>query len=306
MVDEVTHFQAYLLTERRVALNTYKAYSADILIFTTYLKLSHASITQWSEITVEVTDNFFKELKRRKFSQKTLARVAATLRLFGNYLKNRYSLTLPLLEIMVSGAEKTLPRACSENDISFILKAYCPEKEQRNHLIIHLLYVTGMRVSELCALELKDVSIENRTLTLLGKRGKQRLVPLSEETISLIKDYCNQSRLNKLVRSRKHFITHLFPVVKGNKSGAITRSMIWRIVKKAYQIACASHPSLSTQTLFPHMFRHSLATHLVKHEWDLRYIQLMLGHENITTVETYTHVDKSHLKNIYRKKHPRS
>ena len=308
VADAVTHFQAYLLTEKRVSLHTYQAYSADIASLIGYLKHAYSDIELIDQITSEHIQSYLV-LRKRNLSQRSLARHVAALKLLSKYLKAKFDISTDWHEITVTGSEKKLPVFLSQVDIQ---KMFDPDiygestYAQRDALVFHLLYATGMRASELLSVCLQDISLGEKTLRITGKRGKQRIIPLSEPTVELIRAYCGTQRLEKLFRTHKQFNPYLFPAIKGKKSGPLTRSSIWRIVKNIFEAACKKYPELQGKELFPHALRHSLATHLLGNTWDLRFIQTMLGHEQVTTVQIYTHIEKSKLKEIYQKKHPRS
>jgi integrase/recombinase XerD len=167
--------------------------------------------------------------------------------------------------------------------------------------MLYLLYVTGMRISELTNLTVSDIQFDTGFISVRGKGGKGRLVPIPEAIVLDIKSYLNEIH-PKLLGKKSEFRSsdYLFPVLYAGKLKHITRQAFWAILKKMAILACVK------KSLSPHKLRHSLATHLLRKGANLRSLQLLLGHENLSTVQIYTHIDTSYLRQVYDKYHPRS
>jgi integrase/recombinase XerD len=195
---------------------------------------------------------------------------------------------------------KSLPKTLPEKDVSRLLEA--PEKfgrgplDARDGAMIHLLYATGLRVSELVALTADAVDFKEKTLRVRGKGAKDRIVPTGESSLWRLERYVADAR--PLLLGKRMDAPALFPSRGGR---FMTRMQFWNRLKKHARAA-----RLDARKISPHVLRHSFATHLLEHDADLRSIQLMLGHASLTTTEIYTHVARARLREIYDKRHPRA
>lgn len=163
--------------------------------------------------------------------------------------------------------------------------------------MLYLMYVTGARVTEFITLRTNNIHRENSMLSIEGKAGRQRMVPVPDSMMSMLIDYIEQTRVEIL---KKHSSDYLFPVFYGKKIKTLTRQAFWGIVKQLWKKAHIDRP------MSPHTLRHSFATHMLQKGANLRSLQILLGHEHLTTVQVYTHMDTEYLRKIYNKKHPRS
>lgn len=281
MQQLLTHFEAYLLTHKRVAHNTYMAYKRDIEQLIAFLKKQNIETPE--KVTKEAILAFLAEIKGLHAGARTLARKVSALRNFLDYAKQHHSLKLGDIELTLPKVTKKLPLYCTPEEIQQIFAA-CNQDQtplgQRNKMLIYMLYTTGVRVSELISIQLADIHYDTGMLHIRGKGGKMRIVPLMQETLTALKIYSAGINSNLL-----------FP---------LTRQAVSSIIKKLLKKTTIVKP------ISAHTFRHSLATHGLQQGWDLRSLQLLLGHEHISTVEIYTHVEVSHLQAHYKKRHPRS
>jgi integrase/recombinase XerD len=192
-------------------------------------------------------------------------------------------------------ASKSLPKSLNETDVEALLKAPNLNDDQgmRDRAMLELLYACGLRVSELISILMTEVSITEGVIRVTGKGNKTRLVPLGEEASFWIEQYVKKSRdlILKQKQSKYLFVT--------SRGGPMSRQAFWYLIKRYADI------SGITQTLSPHVLRHAFATHLLNHGADLRVVQMLLGHSDISTTQIYTHVARERLKDLHQKHHPR-
>ncbi len=288
-------YQLYLKIERGLSQNSIENYSHDVEKLINYLehhKINESPIT----ITTEIVQGFIYEAAKN-VNARSQSRLISGLRSFFSYLifeDYRASNPLELIESPKIG--RKLPDTLSEDEIDTIINAIDLSKPEgeRNRAMLETLYGCGLRVSELVNLKISDLFFDEGFIKVTGKGDKQRFVPIIEITQKYINIYKNEIR-NHLNIQAGHEDT-LFLNRRGKQ---LTRAMIFTIIKRlAEKIGLKKNIS-------PHTFRHSFATHLLKNDADLRSIQLMLGHESITTTEIYVHIDKSHLTEVVEKYHPR-
>ena len=288
-------YQLYLKIERGLSQNSIDSYSLDIhkLIFF----LEEHNITESPiSITSEIVQQFIYDIAKH-VNARSQSRIISGLRSFFNYLvfeDYRDSNPLELIESPKIG--RKLPDTLSEEEIDKIINAIDLSKPQgeRNRAILETLYGCGLRVSELVNLKLSDLFFDEGFIKVTGKGDKQRFVPIVPLTQKYINIYRKEKRNHLNIQAG--FEDTLFLNRRGKQ---LTRAMIFTIIKQL-----AEKISLK-KSISPHTFRHSFATHLLQNNADLRSIQLMLGHESITTTEIYVHLDKSHLSKVIESYHPR-
>jgi integrase/recombinase XerD len=237
-----------------------------------------------------------------KLSARSIAHKISTLKAFFSYLHTHFNIKNSAKELCFPKIEKKLPAYLSEEEVKRILT----QAEQdtsvlgaRNTIMLYLLYVSGMRVSELIKLCVADFHFDTGFVSVTGKGGKQRMIPLPVAIISLLQSYI-QSLQNSIKETNNKNSFYVFPIVYGKIIKPISRQSCWIILKKLCINAGIKRP------VSPHQLRHSFATHMLGNGADLRSLQMLLGHETISTVQIYTHVETSQLRKIYDKKHPRS
>ena len=231
---------------------------------------------------------------RRATSQ---ARYLSTLRRFFRWLQSRGRIASdPTLKLVMPAKPSRLPKVMSEKQVEALLDA--PDVSVllglRDRAMIETLYATGLRVSELVNLKLHEVSFDMGVLRVLGKGSKERLVPLGEIAVEWIQRYLIEARPEILQgqQSEAMFVTA--------RGGAMTRQAFWQLIKRYAVIA-----GIPREKLSPHVLRHAFATHLLNHGADLRVVQLLLGHADITTTQIYTHIARERLKELHARHHPR-
>ncbi|MFA5072549.1 MAG: site-specific tyrosine recombinase XerD [Nitrospirota bacterium] len=285
-------FLDYLTVEKGLARNSIESYQRDLRKYFTFMKeKSPDSITQ-SDI-----ESFLASLAKKGIAPSSRARNLAAVRGFHKFLLlDRLAQTDPTLNIDVPRQWKRLPKSLSSSDVETLLLQ--PDTSTkiglRDKAMLELLYATGLRVSELVHLAQRDINLERGYLIVMGKGSKERAVPLGETAVDWLQAYLERGRPAFLhnKKSDSLFISA--------KQQTITRQMFWERIKFYTKKAGIE------KTVSPHTFRHSFATHLLDNGADLRSVQAMLGHSDISTTQIYTHVSRERLKKIHEKHHPRS
>lgn len=293
-------FKHYLKIERGLSQHSIDNYAYDIQKLISYIEIDSVDSSPINITHHTLTDFIYhisKEVKPR-----SQARIISGLRSFFNYLIfENYRKDNPVDQIESPRLGRKLPDTLSLKDIDHLIAAIDLSRTyngvhigERDKVILETLYSCGLRVSELTTLKLSDLFFEEGFIKVTGKGNKQRFVPISKSTQQLINQYICDVRTH--ISIQPSFQDTLFLNHRGKQ---LTRAMIFTIIKKL-----AESINLN-KTISPHTFRHSFATHLLENGADLRAIQMMLGHESITTTEIYMHIDRSHLKEVLTKFHPR-
>ena len=288
-------FEHYLQIERGLSKNTLESYRLDVNKLMAYLE-SNLITTGPIEINNETIKRFVYELAKT-VNSRTQSRVISGLRSFFDYLIfENYRKTNPLEQIETPRIGRKLPDTLALKEIDLMVASIDLTNPlgERNRAIIETLYSCGLRVSELTDLKISDLFFKEGFIKVTGKGNKQRFVPIGLNTQKFIKLYIHHTR--SLLDIASEYMDTLFLNQRGKK---LSRAMIFTIVKKLAQKVGIK------KSISPHTFRHTFATHLLENGADLRAIQMMLGHESITTTEIYMHIDKSHLKQVMNKFHPR-
>ena len=293
--NAVKDYQHYLKIERGLSDNSIDNYLRDIKKLIIYLETYKISVSPLA-ISTETIQEFIYE-NAKSVNARSQARLISGLRSFFNYMvfeDYRNSNPLELIESPKIG--RKLPDTLEEDEIDQLIGAIDLSKPEgeRNRAILETLYGCGLRVSELTNLKISDLFFDEGFIKVTGKGDKQRFVPIVKTTQKYINIYLSE------IRSHLNIQPGYEDTIFLNRRGKqLTRAMIFTIIKQlAKKIGLKKRIS-------PHTFRHSFATHLLKNDADLRSIQLMLGHESITTTEIYVHLDKSHLMDVVQKYHPR-
>ena len=288
------NFKNYLKLERGLSDNSIKSYDFDLILFKKFLDLNKIKDTPYNCKSETVKTYLYKNLSDKK--SRSQARSISALKSFFNYLVFEGLIKdSPISNIEAPKLERKLPEVLTEDEINQLIKSVDLNHVfgQRNKTIIEVLYGTGIRVSELVNLKLSNIFFKESILKVNGKGDKERFVPLGKIASTEIKTYIN-------IRDRMKIDSKNTDILFINRYGRkLTRSMIFKIIKDA------SKSIGLEKKISPHTLRHSFATHLLKNGADLRTIQLILGHESITTTEIYTHLDTFHLEEVLKKYHPR-
>lgn len=288
------NFKNYLKLERGLSDNSIKSYDFDLILFKKFLDLNQIKDTPLNCKSETIKNYLYKNLSDKK--SRSQARSISALKSFFNYLVFEGLIKdSPISNIEAPKLERKLPEVLTEDEINQLIKSVDLNHVfgQRNKTIIEVLYGTGIRVSELVNLKLSNIFFRESILKVNGKGDKERFVPLGKIASAEIKTYIN-------IRDRMKIDSKNTDILFINRYGRkLTRSMIFKIITDA------SKSIGLEKKISPHTLRHSFATHLLKNGADLRTIQLILGHESITTTEIYTHLDTFHLEEVLKKYHPR-
>lgn len=296
MEDQLKDYVHYLVVERRLAKNTVESYERDLKKYYVYLSKVE-NITSFNEVGRIQILHFLKFLKEQGNSSKTLARHIASIRSFHQFMyREKVTNTDPSVHIETPQSERALPKVLNITEVEALLEAPKLDKPLgiRDKAMLEMLYATGIRVSELVNLNMADIHLSMGFIRCLGKGNKERIVPLGSVATKALQDYVDNAR-NQLVKRNKtdaFFVNH-----HGNR---LTRQGFWKNLKKIAKEARIE------KELTPHTLRHSFATHLLENGADLRAVQEMLGHSDISTTQIYTHVTKARLKDVYKQYHPRA
>lgn len=302
MSDDSSNFEVFLneyLNSLRfvksLAENSIVSYRSDISIFISFLE--DRGIKDFNAVTADLVSDFFKTLSVLNMVDRTAARYHSSLKGFYNYLcENDYCLSNPLQMIDTPKLGKKLPEVLSVNEIDQILDKIDVTQPRgiRDRAMIEVLYACGIRVSELIGLKINDLYLDDEAIKVFGKGSKERIVPIGSSAIIWLKRYFSEYR----IFVAKKFVSE--NIVFLNKRGSqFSRMGVWKIIKES-----ATAVGL-TKRVYPHIFRHSFATHLVEGGANLRAIQEMLGHTDIAVTQIYTHVDRSYIKQVHKEFHPR-
>ncbi len=291
----VKEFTIYLYIEKNRSQNTVDAYGQDVTRFIKRAKLKSSKAVK--AVTPQEIISYIKSLKNSGASARTSARSLASIKSFYKYLVGEDIMTSNPAEVIQSPKlGRSIPTVLSAKEVEKILSApniKTPEGV-RDVAMLETIYATGFRASELVAIKLKDINLEMGYISTIGKGSKERTVPLGEVATERIKEYRATAR-PLLLKNRVS--DSLFVTRRGSE---MTRQGFWKMIKlRAKQAGILKKIS-------PHSMRHSFATHLLEHGADLRSVQQMLGHSDISTTQIYTHVARARISEIYEKTHPRA
>ncbi|AGC77275.1 integrase/recombinase XerD [Nonlabens dokdonensis] len=292
----VKDFGIYMQLERGLSLNTIKAYKRDLnkLIYW----LEENKIEESPSIVNQDTLRSYIYALAKSVQPRSQARSISSLKAFFEFLiLERYREDQPMELIETPKIGRKLPDTLSTKEIDALINSIDRStlEGERNRVILETLYACGLRVSELITLKISDLFFDEGFLKVTGKGDKQRFVPIGSYTMKIINTYKNEVRVHIPVKS-----DHTDTLFLNRRGAGLTRAMIFHIIKQQAIKAGIE------KTISPHTFRHSFATHLLENGADLRSIQMMLGHESITTTEIYMHVDRVHLAKVINEHHPRA
>jgi len=288
-------FIGHLALERGLADNTIHAYQHDLRTFAEFADAHDKQAPE--KLTRSDILDFLEQCRDRGLEPSSIARRLVAIKVFFRYLFRERHVPVDVTDVMEGPRLGfILPEFLSIDDVEKLLRAYGTrdDLDHRNRAILELLYATGLRVSELANLRLEGIKFDEGTVRVIGKGDKERVVPIGRPARKRLQAYLEQVRPMLDVTQRA---SHVFLSYRGRP---LTRARIWQIVKEAARKAGIG------KEIYPHMLRHSFATHLLSGGADLRVIQEMLGHADISTTQIYTHVDQRRLADIHRRFHPRA
>ncbi len=292
----IEQFLDALWMEHGLSKNTLSAYRNDLSNLSLWLGQNQMTLMQASQ---EHLQAFLAHRFEQGRKNRSAARLLSSMRRFYIWLLRERKIALdPVALIEAPKPEQPLPKTLSEQQVEDLLNAPDPGEDLgiRDKAMLETLYATGLRVSELVGLEFSQVSIDPGVVRVMGKGGKERLVPLGEEAIACLQRYIQQARAN-LMKDRVP-CNALFVTRRG---GGMSRQAFWYLLKRYATVA-----NIDAQSLSPHTLRHAFATHLLNHGADLRVVQMLLGHSDISTTQIYTHVANQRLQAVYQQHHPRA
>jgi len=294
----IEQFIDVIWMERGLSENTLSAYRTDLKNFASWL--SQLSNKRLSDDLINANRDtivkYLSELEAREISARSRARFLSSLRRFYAYLLREKKIEVdPVALIDSPKLGRSLPKTLTEEDVESLLDA--PDISTllglRDRVLLEVLYATGLRVSELVGLQLTEINLQQGVLRVTGKGNKERLVPLGEEAINWLEKYISNTRSDLL---KGQVTDALFVTTRG---AAMTRQAFWYLIKR-YAVQAEI-----TSTISPHTLRHAFATHLLNHGADLRVVQMLLGHSDLSTTQIYTHVAQARLKSLHSQHHPR-
>jgi integrase/recombinase XerD len=300
MQEKVEEFLTSLEVEKGYSENTRVAYKNDLSQFLDYLQTKAVpALNDWSEVKKDHLVAYILSLKaEREYASTTVARKVAAIKSFFHFLvAEGFIRDDPTATLDSPRVKKYLPRAISQEDVEKLLEAPGESNEpraMRDRAILELLYATGMRVSELVALNEGDVDLPSASVRVVGKGDKERIIPIYDRAVQAIEAYVSRGRVRLLRDPEKKA---LFLNQRGER---LTRQGLWLIVKGYVKGAGIKVP------VTPHTLRHSFATHMLRGGADLRNVQELLGHANIATTQVYTQVSNERLREVYDEAHPRA
>lgn len=285
-------FIDHLWLEDGLSRNTLDSYRRDLQLFADWLQKKGLGLAEAQQLEIQQ----YLAVKFPHSKPRSISRLIASLRRFYRYaLRESRVSTDPTLQIDSPKLPRSLPKSLTEEDVEALLAA--PDINQalglRDRAMLEILYACGLRVSELVGLKVTEVSLNEGVIRVTGKGSKTRLVPMGEEAVDWVTRYLKESR--PLILQRQ-LSDSLFVTQRGE---AMTRQAFWYLIKR-YALRAGIHKPLS-----PHVLRHAFATHLLNHGADLRAVQMLLGHADISTTQIYTHVARERLKQLHAQHHPR-
>jgi integrase/recombinase XerD len=297
MEDQLTDFIHFLMVEKGLSKNTIISYERDLKSYLQYLRQVE-TLSELNEVQRVHIVHFLGSLKEQGKSAKTLARHIASVRAFHQFLiRDKVTDHDPSVHLETPKMEKSLPKVLNLQEVEILLDS--PKQNDhfgiRDKAMLELLYATGIRVSELIGLNLGDVHMAMGFVRCIGQGNKERIIPVGKTAAAAIDRYLERGR--PFFTGKKQSEEALFLNHHGKR---LTRQGFWKILKRIAMEAGIQ------KELTPHTLRHSFATHLLENGADLRAVQEMLGHADISTTQIYTHVSKTRLTDVYRQFHPRA
>lgn len=288
-------YEYYLSKERRLSKNTIDAYLKDVNQYIIFLDKYH-KISKSKLIEKKHLENYLKTL-RKKYSDSTYARKLTALKSFYQFMETENEISFDYSkDIEAPKQVKTLPKVLSIEEVTLLFDHIDLSTNLgiRNMALLELIYGSGLRVSELLDIKLSDIHLNDAYIRVIGKGNKERIVPISQMAVKALKNYLLKSR-EELLKGKVDL--HLFINNAGNK---LSRQGFFKVLK------VLSNEAGIDNDISPHTLRHSFATHLLENGMDLRTLQILLGHEDISTTQIYTHINNKRLKDVYVDTHPRA
>ncbi len=284
-------FITYLSSEKRFSEHTIKSYSTDLKQFTSFLADDFQIVDDINEVRFQIIRTWIASLLEKGVAPRSVNRKISTLKSYFKFLIREGAIVEnPMMKVVSPKSKKRLPVFIEEDQIESLLNEVKFEEGfvgERNKLIIELFYVTGIRLSELINIKIRDIDFTNQLIKVLGKRNKERLIPLSSSMLEGLSNFIKRNQQNQF----------LFTNLDGKK---LYTKLVYRLVNK-----CIGEIS-SVNKKSPHILRHTFATHMLNNGADINAIKELLGHANLSATQVYTHNTIEKLKTVYKQAHPRA
>jgi integrase/recombinase XerD len=289
----ISRFLDAVWMERGLSSNTLAAYRADLVALARWLHARQMSLPKTGR--ADLMDFIAARVHGGARPRSTARQLSSFRRFFRYLIREGLIAEDPTAQIAMPKIGRSLPRSLSESEVEALLGApvVADPLGHRDRTMLEVLYATGLRVSELVHLKLAQVNLNQGVVRVLGKGNRERLIPLGEEAVRWLKTFIDTGRADILLDRSTDF---LFPTRRGDR---MTRQAFWHIIKRYARKASVD------QDLSPHTLRHAFATHLLNHGADLRVVQMLLGHSDLSTTQIYTHVARERLKELHSSHHPR-
>lgn len=294
--DHVSEYLLYLSVERNYSPNTIESYRRQLGKFVVFLEKNQ--IDDIHKVTKAMVQVYLSEEQQQNLSTRTIAQLITALRSFFKYLAlENFLEENPLSQLNLPKMPKQLPKYLTLDEVDKLLLLEIEQPAHfklRTRVLIELLYSCGMRISELISLKIEHVHFQMGLIKVYGKGDKERMIPVNSYALELIEEYLETARPKILKQRQCDFL------LLNHHGKQLTRQGAWKLIQQAARLAGIE------KSVSPHMLRHSFATHLIENGADLRIVQELLGHSDISTTQIYTHVSKKHLQKAYKKYHPRA
>lgn len=294
IIYSLNDFKLYLQVNKHLSPNSINSYNTDLLKYIEWLKKKY-EVKAMPEISNEMVKKYIQTLKKGGFESSSISRKISAIKAFHKYISTDLEITNVALNIKKPKKEEKLPTILSLEEINMMFKTIKTNEplDLRNRCILEFLYGSGLRISELLDLTTENINLHKKELHVIGKGNKERIVPLSDMAIDAFSKWMSKGKPH----IKNTGGAYLFVNKNGNK---LTRQGVWKLIK---EIALEAG---ITKEISPHTLRHSFATHLLNNGFNLRYVQFLLGHKDISTTQIYTHITLDKLKEDYLACHPRA
>lgn len=296
-LDPFDEYIVFLKIEKGLSNNTVSSYQRDIKQYIEYLNQNN--INTWEEIDRYLLLTYFSEQKALKKADNTIIRMFSSIRKYHQYLKQEgHSTEDPMLYVKTPKKADTLPKIVSMQQIDQLLQTPDTTKPLgiRDRAILEVMYATGLRITELIELTTNDIHLSMKLIQIVGKGNKERLIPIGDMGCKWLDYYMSTTRPKLLAKASQETSV----VFLNSRGRPLSRQGVWKKIKQLAQKAGLK------KSITPHTLRHSFATHLLENGADLRVVQELLGHANVSTTQIYTHITKHRLKDVYSTFHPRA
>ena len=291
---DLNDFKMYLQVNKNLSDNSINSYNTDLVKYLDWLRKKY-EVKEITDISSEMVKKYIQTLKKGGFESSSISRKISAIKAFHKYISNDAGVTNVTINIKKPKKEEKLPKVLSLEEINMMFNTIKTNEplDLRNRCMLEFLYGSGLRISELLDLKPENISLHKKELHVVGKGNKERIVPLSDMSIDAFSKWMSKGKPH--IKNRGE--NYLFVNKNGNK---LTRQGVWKLIK---EIALEAG---ITKEISPHTLRHSFATHLLNNGFNLRYVQFLLGHKDISTTQIYTHITLDKLKEDYLACHPRA